>query len=134
LLTVFLVLDNPLVGPKFQDMSQVFTQKWRQQTKRIFSQHDLTFQEGVYAYYHGPNFETPADKMAFKILGADVVGMSTVPEAIMAKHLGLDVLGISFVTNLAFVEHSHQEVVAAAEAASDKMGLLMAEIIRLEQE
>ncbi len=129
LLTVFMSLDNPLIGPKFQDMSQVFDQNWRQQTKKLLGKNDIKFQEGIYAYYHGPNFETPADKMAFKILGADVVGMSTVPEAIMAKSLDLEVLGLSFVTNLAFVKHSHQEVVAAAEASAEQMVTIIKGII-----
>jgi purine-nucleoside phosphorylase len=130
LLTLFLSLDNPLKGPKFQDLSQIFDQAWRQQAKKVMTNHQIKFQEGIYAYYHGPNYETPADKMAFKILGADVVGMSTVPEAIMAKHLGLNVLGFAFVTNLAFVEHDHKEVVAQAEKAGDKMSLLIKKLIR----
>jgi purine-nucleoside phosphorylase len=129
LLTVFMSLDNPLIGPQFQDMSQVFNQDWRQQTKKLLSKNDIKFQEGIYAYYHGPNFETPADKMAFKILGADVVGMSTVPEAIMARSLDLRVQGISFVTNLAFVKHSHQDVVATAEASAEQMVTVIKEII-----
>lgn len=121
LLTLFLALDNPLVGPEFQDMSEVFDPDMRAKMRKVMVAQEVPTKEGVYCYYHGPNFETPADKMALKFLGADVVGMSTVPETIMARRLGMKVMGISFVTNLAFVKHDHKDVLAAAEAASAQM-------------
>ncbi|KKS79865.1 MAG: Purine nucleoside phosphorylase [Candidatus Beckwithbacteria bacterium GW2011_GWA2_43_10] len=91
----------------------------------------LNFHQGVYVYYHGPQYESPADKKALRILGADVVGMSTVPETIMAKHLGLKVLGLAFVTNLAFVKHDHKEVLAQSLKAGAKMSSLLEKIVSL---
>lgn len=132
LLTLLLSLDNPLKGPQFLDMSEVFEVKLRDIAREVMVELELSFHEGVYAYYHGPNFETPADKMALKCLGADVVGMSTVPETIMARWLKVEVIAMSFVTNLAFVKHDHKEVLAAAEKASAQMkGILEKLIYRL---
>ncbi len=121
LITVLLSPDSPLVGPAFTDMSSCFDEPMRRTAIQTCVKNDIQFHEGVYAYYHGPQFETPADKMAIKILGADVVGMSTVPETIMARSLGVRVLGLSFVTNLAFVKHEHKEVLAEAEKGSQRM-------------
>lgn len=120
-LTLFLALDNPLIGPDFIDVSEVFDADLRQRAREIMVEQGIPFQQGVYCYYHGPNYETPADKMALRFLGADVVGMSTVPEVLMARSLSMNVLGVAFVTNLAFVKHDHREVVAQAEAASQQM-------------
>ncbi len=78
----------------------------------------------------GPHYESFADKKALQNLGADCVGMSTVPETIMANYLGLKVLGLSCITNLAFVKHSHQEVVAAGEKQSRSMVILLQSIIK----
>jgi purine-nucleoside phosphorylase len=128
LLTTFLP-DNPLVGPEFVDMSQVFDEEWRQQAIQAGRAAELIAHEGVYAYMHGPHFETFADKMALRQLGADCVGMSTVPEVIRAKALGMKVLGLSLVTNLAFVSHKHEEVLAAAEAASGKLARMIQGIV-----
>ena len=127
-LTLFLP-SNPLIGPQFIDMSQAFSADLRLVAKKICVQESLSFREGIYAYMHGPHFETPADKMALHHLGADVVGMSTVPETIMARSLGLDVLGLSFVTNLAFVQHAHEDVLAAANSSSKQMVQLLSGII-----
>lgn len=110
MITLFIALDNPLKGPQFLDLSEVFDKEMRKKTVKICVENDIPFHEGVYIYYHGPNFETPADKMALRFLGADVVGMSTVPETLVARSLGVNVLGIAFVTNLAFVKHDHKEV------------------------
>jgi purine-nucleoside phosphorylase len=129
-LTLFLALQNPLIGPKFQDMSEAFDPAWRAVARQILVKHEIGFHEGVYSYYHGPNYESPADKMALKFLGGDLAGMSVVPELLMAKYLGMKVLGLGFVTNLAFVKHDHHEVVAQAEAASAKMVTLLSELIQ----
>jgi purine-nucleoside phosphorylase len=121
MLTLFLALDNPLLGPQFLDVSEVFDPTWRAQARSLAVELKIPFHEGIYCYYHGPNYETPADKMALRLLGADVVGMSTVPEALVARWHKMRVMGLAFVTNLAFVKHDHKEVVAQAEKASQQM-------------
>jgi purine-nucleoside phosphorylase len=129
LLTLFLSVDNPLIGPTFTDMSQCFDEELRQRAIKACANNEIPFHEGVYAYAHGPHFETPADKMALKFLGADVVGMSTVPETIMARSLGVKVLGLAYVTNLAFVKHEHKDVLAAAEKGSSRMVSLLKDLV-----
>jgi len=129
LLTIFLAIDNPLKGTQFVDTSAIFAEELRKKAIKIAIENNISFHEGVYAYYHGPNYETPADKMALRFLGADVVGMSTVPETIMARALGIKVLAIAFVTNLAFVKHDHREVLREAERASEQMVKLLEGII-----
>ncbi len=120
-ITLFLALDNPLIGPQFLDVSEVFDPEMRKTAREVMVKNDLPLKEGSYCYYHGPNYETPADKMALRFLGADVVGMSTVPEVLMARWLKMEVMGLAFVTNLAFVKHDHKDVIAAAEKASAQM-------------
>lgn len=129
MLTLFLSPDNPLVGPEFVDMSQAFDPDMRQLALEICANNKIPFQQGVYCYYHGPNFETPSDKMALRHFGADVVGMSTVPETIMARSLGIKVLALPFVTNLAFVKHDHQDVLAAANRSSAQMITLLTQLV-----
>ncbi len=121
LLTLFLSLDNPLIGPQFLDMSACFDKKARESLVRIAKNNKIPFQEGSYCYYHGPNYETPTDKRALATLGADVVGMSTVPETLMARWLKMKVVAVAFVTNLAFVKHDHKEVLAEAEKGAGRM-------------
>ena len=129
LLTLF--APTPLVGPKFQDLSKIYDIRLQQLAAVALTELQLNFHQGVYVYYHGPQYESPADKKALRILGADVVGMSTVPETIMAKHLGLKVLGLAFVTNLAFVKHDHKEVLAQSLKAGAKMSSLLEKIVSL---
>ncbi len=117
-----LFCKSPLVGDQFQDLSQPFDNDLRNKVIKYATQNNIPFQkEGIYAYVRGPHFETFSDKKALKSLGADCVGMSTVPEVIMANFLGLTTLGLSCVTNLAFVKHSHEDVKAAALAVKDNM-------------
>lgn len=129
LITLFLALDNPLKGPQFIDMSEVFDKRLRQIAIAAAVKTAISHQIGTYVYYHGPNFETPADKMALRFLGADVVGMSTVPEALVARSLNLKILGLAFVTNLAFVKHDHKQVLKEANKAGAKMAKLLEQII-----
>lgn len=129
IITLFLALDSPLIGPKFIDVSCVFDKKLRERAVGIAKRENISFQEGSYVYYHGPNYETPADKRALKILGADVCGMSTVPETLVARSLDIKVLGLAFVTNLAFVKHDHKEVLSEAEKGSKKMTLLLSKLV-----
>lgn len=125
-----LLVPTPLVGANFQDMSQAFDIKLIGLAKKTIASQKLPLQSGVYFYYHGPNFETPADKRALRLLGGDVVGMSTAPETIMANHLGIKVLGLAFVTNLAFVKHSHLDVLAASQKAAPQMSRLLTELVK----
>ncbi|HLL60895.1 MAG TPA: purine-nucleoside phosphorylase [Candidatus Nitrosocosmicus sp.] len=129
IITLFLK-DNPLKGPEFIDMSEVFDQTLREKAMKTCIENAIPFHEGIYCFTHGPHFETPADKMTLKIIGSDVVGMSTVPETIMARALGVKVLGLSFITNLAFVKHEHKDVLAEANKASSQMTTLLEGILK----
>ncbi len=95
--------ENPLPWPEsgFPDMTQVYSVQFRQIAREAGRELRMDLQEGVYAALRGPSYETPAEIRYLRAIGADLVGMSTVPEAIMANYLGLQVLGISCVTNLA---------------------------------
>jgi purine-nucleoside phosphorylase len=99
---------NPLVGPnddrmgpRFPDMSEVYSYRLRGTADDAAQAAGIPVQHGVYVAVHGPSYETPAEIRAFRTLGADAVGMSTVPEAIAARHMGVEVLGISCITNMA---------------------------------
>jgi purine-nucleoside phosphorylase len=99
---------NPLVGPnddrfgvRFPDMSEVYSSRLRGLARDVAQKMGLTLEEGIYVAVHGPSYETPAEIRAFRTLGADAVGMSTAPEAIVARHMGLEVLGVSCITNMA---------------------------------
>jgi purine-nucleoside phosphorylase len=100
--------SNPLVGPnderfgqRFPDMSEVYSRRLRAVADEASRARRVPVTHGVYVAVHGPSYETPAEIRAFRALGADAVGMSTVPEAIAARHMGLEVLGISCITNMA---------------------------------
>lgn len=93
--------NDDAIGPRFCDMTQVYTPAFQEVARRVAAQQGIALREGVYLGYMGPSFETPAEIRAFRTLGADAVGMSTVPEAIAASHCGLPVLGVSLITNMA---------------------------------
>jgi purine-nucleoside phosphorylase len=120
---------TPLVGPRFIDVSQVYSKRLRGIAKEI----DAELPEGVYAQFHGPQYETPAEVKMAITLGADLVGMSTALEAIAAKEAGCEVLGISMVTNpgagLTDALLNHEEVLAAGKAAAGEMGKLLRQVI-----
>ncbi|WP_309118728.1 purine-nucleoside phosphorylase [Paenibacillus sp.] len=117
---------NPLIGPndpevgvRFPDMSEAYSKRLRALARRVGESVGVTFQEGVYAGLLGPTYETPAEIRMLRTLGADAVGMSTVPETIAARHSGIEVLGISCISNMAagMLDQplSHQEVMETAE-------------------
>ncbi len=93
--------NDPLIGPRFFDMSHAYDPELRAAARRAAAELGMGLREGVYAWFSGPSFETPAEVRMARTLGADAVGMSTVPEAIAAAHCGLRVLGVSCITNLA---------------------------------
>jgi purine-nucleoside phosphorylase len=100
--------SNPLVGPnedrfghRFPDMSEVYSKRLRALAAEVAHEQGLSIGHGIYVAVHGPSYETPAEIRFLRTIGADAVGMSTVPEAIAARHMGLDVLGISCITNAA---------------------------------
>ena len=100
--------SNPLVGanderfgPRFPDMSEVYSKRLRLLAGDAARAQGLALAHGVYAALHGPSYETPAEIRYLRTIGADAVGMSTAPEAIVARHMGIDVLGISCITNMA---------------------------------
>jgi purine-nucleoside phosphorylase len=93
--------NDPGFGPRFPDMSEVYSPRLRALATAAARDAGVTLESGVYIAVTGPSYETPAEIRAFRILGADAVGMSTVPEAIAARHMGMEVLGISCITNMA---------------------------------
>ena len=124
-----LTTRSPLVGARFVDLTDLYSPRLRALAREI----DGSLVEGVYAGLPGPHFETPAEIRMLRTLGADLVGMSTVLEAIAARAAGLEVLGLSLVTNLAAgltgQPLSHQEVIAAGDAAAGRMGELLRELV-----
>lgn len=124
-----LTAASPIEGANFVDLTDLYTPRLREIARSV----DPSLDEGVYAQFRGPQYETPAEVQMAKVLGADLVGMSTTLEAIAARQAGLDVLGISLVTNLAagIAEHplSHQEVLEAGQAAAGRCGALLADVV-----
>ncbi len=121
------------LGPRFPDMSKCYDIRLRNKAKLIALEHNLHIREGVYVGVSGPTFETPAEYKMFRILGADVVGMSTVPEVIVARHMNINVFGISIITDSGvpgeIVEISHEEVQEVAMKAEPKMTLILKKLI-----
>lgn len=119
---------TPLVGGRFVDLTDLYTARLRALVREI----DPSITEGVYAMFPGPQYETPAEVRMAGMLGADLVGMSTVLEAIAARAEGCEVLGLSLVTNLAAGlgdPLDHEEVLAAGKAAATRMGALLGQVI-----
>ena len=121
-------------GPRFFDMSKAYTEEYRDLTKRIANDLDIKVKEGVYFYCMGPQFESPAEIRAIRILGGDAVGMSTVTETITAAHCGMKVLGLSLITNMAAgvldQPVTTEEVDDTAKMAAQDFKLLIREVIR----
>jgi purine-nucleoside phosphorylase len=128
--------DSPLtganideLGPRFPDMTHAYSPALQEVARESAQELGLTLREGVYLYLPGPQFETPAEIRAARILGADAVGMSTVPEVIAANHCGMEVLGFSLCTNMAAgildAPLSEEDVLAAAEGAKENFSALV---------
>ena len=131
---------NPLVGPnderlglRFFDMSEAYSARLRELARKAAQDMDLDLEEGVYLCVAGPSFETPAEIRAFERMGADLVGMSTVQETIVALHMGLEVLGISCVTNMAAgiqaTPLSHEEVMETGRAVEARLAGLLSRVV-----
>ncbi len=116
-------------GPRFPDMSHVFTPELQAAARKSAEELGITLREGVYMYFPGPQYETPAEIRAARALGADVVGMSTVPESIVAAHCSMKVLGFTLCTNMAAgvldQPLSGEEVIAAGQEAAPKFSALV---------
>jgi purine-nucleoside phosphorylase len=136
-----LIPDNPLrgknideLGPRFPDMSEVYNKNLIREAKKIARHNKLRYQTGVYAAVSGPTFETPAEYRYIKTIGADAVGMSTIPEAIVARHMDMKVFAISLITDLGvegkIVEISHDEVLEAASAAEPLARKIISELVQ----
>lgn len=131
-----LVANNPLIGPnndelgvRFPDMSQVYNPELRALAQEVAAEQGIGLQQGVYTWWTGPAYETPAEIRMIRTLGGDAVGMSTVPEAIVAVHGGMKVLGISCLTNMAcgILDQplNHEEVIeVAARVRENFVGLV----------
>lgn len=133
--------DSPLrgpniedFGPRFNDMSDAYTARLRALAKKAAAEVGIDLREGVYAHMAGPSFETPAEIRMLRTLGADAVGMSTVPEVIAAAHASLDVIGISAISNLAagILDQplNHEEVIETGRQVRDTFIRLVRTIVR----
>ncbi len=131
---------NPLVGPnderfgpRFPDMTQLYSPRLRTLADQAARRVGLALAHGVYAGLHGPSFETPAEIRHLRAIGADAVGMSTVPEAIVARHMGLEVLGLSCITNMAAgvtdAPLDHSEVLETGQRVRSGFIALLEEIV-----
>jgi len=132
---------NPLIGPnidalgtRFPDMSQVYDKNLQEIIRDTARENGIYVQEGVYAYLTGPSFETPADIRMMRVLGADAVGMSTVPEVIAANHMGMRICGISCISNLAsgmtMNPLTHEEVQETADKSAAAFAKLVTESVK----
>jgi len=133
--------DNPLIGPnedelgpRFPDMSEPYSLVLINIAEKVASENNIKVQKGVYVAVPGPNLETKAEYKFLREIGADVVGMSTIPENIIVNHMGMKVLGISIITDECFPETlkpvNVDEIIATAMAAEPKMTLIMKEVIK----
>jgi len=122
------------LGPRFPDMSEAYDKELVRKAKEIAKRNNIRVVEGVYVGTTGPTFETPSEYKYFRIIGGDAVGMSTVPEVIVANHSGMKVFGISIITDLGvpgkIIEVTHEEVQEIGNSVQPLMTLIMKELIR----
>ncbi len=132
---------NPLIGPniaelgpRFPDMSEVYNPTYIKNAFEIAKTHHIKLHQGVYAGLTGPTFETPAEYKYIRIIGADAVGMSTVPEVIAARHMAMNVFGISVITDIGIAgsieEITHEQVIENAKKNEKNLVLLVAELVK----
>jgi purine-nucleoside phosphorylase len=133
--------QNPLmgpnldeIGPRFPDMSQSYDKELSEIARKVAREKGITLQEGVYCGLSGPSFESPADLRFLRMAGADAVGMSTVPEVIVARHGGVRVLGLSGISNKANLDGStvttHEEVIQAGKVIAPKMETIIRGVLK----
>lgn len=128
--------NDPTLGPRFPDMSQAYDPALRAIARMVGQAHDLPLHEGVYVGLSGPSFETPADIRFLRLIGADAVGMSTVPEVTVARHGGMRALGISGISNVALsepkpgVSATHEEVLAAGALIVPRLMTLLRGVLQ----
>lgn len=134
--------DNPLrgknderLGERFPDMSEVYTHTLLQKAESIAQAQGISYHKGVYVGTSGPTFETPSEYRMYRVLGGDCVGMSTVPEAIVAHHGNMQCMAFSVVTDLGVAGQvekvSHKEVLKAANAAGKKLQVIVKELVKV---
>ncbi|SEM17418.1 purine-nucleoside phosphorylase [Chryseobacterium taichungense] len=121
-------------GPRFVDMSEAYSKKMISVAEKVASENDINIHQGIYVALQGPTFETPAEYGMIKAIGGDMVGMSTVPEVIVARHMGMDVFGISVITDLGGPDIafsvSHEEVLNAANKAMPNVITVVKGLVR----
>jgi purine-nucleoside phosphorylase len=126
--------NNAEVGPRFPDMSEPYDTTLIKNAHQIAAANNIVLHEGVYIGLQGPTFETRAEYKYLHIIGGDTVGMSTVPEVIVARHMDMKVFGMSVVTDLGIRDElnviTHEEVLEAANAAAPKMALIFSEVLQ----
>ncbi|MCD4774303.1 MAG: purine-nucleoside phosphorylase [Bacteroidales bacterium] len=134
------LVSNPLIGknetafgPRFVDMSEAYNKKIISKATKIARHNNIKYQTGIYACVSGPTYETPAEYKYIQLLGADAVGMSTVPEVIVARHMNLTCFAISVISDLGvpgkIIEITHNDVIDAASHVEPKMTLIIKELI-----
>jgi purine-nucleoside phosphorylase len=133
--------NDPLLGPRFPSMSQAYDPNLLRIARDVAQEEGLVLREGIYAGLAGPSYETPAEIRFLRRIGADAVGMSTVPEVTVARHAGMRVLGVSGITNLALAdpapgqETNHEEVLAAGQVLVPRLTALVCGVLaRLKDE
>lgn len=125
--------NDPRFGPRFPDMTEVYDREYQEAASAEARAMGLELRRGVYAALTGPSYETPAEIRMLRLLGADAVGMSTVPEALVARHMGLRVLGLSCITNMAAgvldKPINHEEVIETGERVRETFAELLRRVI-----
>lgn len=121
------------LGPRFPDMSEAYDRGLKGSALKIASDNGIDLKQGVYVGVTGPTFETPAEYKMFRLLGGDAIGMSTVPEVIVARHMGMRVFGLSIITDSGvpgeIVEITHEEVQEVAKRAEPQLSLIVKEVV-----